>query len=350
MLVFISAVLLLLLALAAITLQKTYAYVPEVELKRQARAGNVTARQLYKAVAYGANLRLLMWLLIGLFAALGLALFVRLAPLFFGVLVVSLVLWLGFAWLPSSRLTRAGTLISHWFTPVVVKLLNWLNPILSPLTSAWYRRFPLFDHNGIYERDDLLAIVEQQRRQEDNRISPEVLDLVERALKFDSRYIRDIVKSKDKLRMVQGDEIVGPILLDELHATGFMDFPVYSTSKEQIVATLHLMTLDEAKQGGKVLDYSNRKVPYLHEADSLADALHAVYKTRQQLFMVVNSFDEFVGVVALEDILHALLGVPGEADFETHHDRQAVANKHKERKLPELDVEILPDSTEAVVE
>jgi len=69
MLEFISATILLLLALVAITLQKTYYYLPEAELKRQAQRGNALAKVLYRAVAYGANLRLLLWLLIGLFAA-----------------------------------------------------------------------------------------------------------------------------------------------------------------------------------------------------------------------------------------------------------------------------------------
>jgi CBS domain containing-hemolysin-like protein len=347
---FIFAVLLLVLALATITLQKTYAYVPEAELKRQARAGNGTARELYRAVAYGANLRLLLWLLIGIFAATGLVLFVRIAPLFFGVFVVSLVLWLGFAWMPSSRLSKVGALISRWCTPAIVRVLSVLNPVLSPITHAWYRRFPLFDHNGMYEKDDLLAVIKQQRNQEDNRISSEVLDIVERALQFDTKAVRDIVKSRQQIHLVSATETVGPVLLDELHATGFLDFPVYSGTKDNIVATLHLMTLDEAKQGGSVLDYADKKVAYLHEADNLADALHALYKTRQQLFIVVNNFDEFVGVVALEDILHALLGAPGRIDFDAHTDRQAVAAKHKSEPLPEPEMEILPNSPETVVE
>jgi len=231
-----------------------------------------------------------------------------------------------------------------------VWLLSVLNPLFSRLTNNWYRRFPLFDHSGIYEREDLLSVIDQQRRQEDNRISTEILDLVERALKFDTKAVRDIVKPRKQVHMVNGDETVGPILLDELHATGFIDFPVYVGAKDKIVATLHLMTLEEAKHGGRVLEYSDNNVAYLHEADSLADALHAVYKTSQQLFIVVNSFDEFVGVVALEDILHALLDAPGNAEFEVHHDRSAVAAKHKARKTAETDMEIVPDLDEAVVE
>lgn len=350
MLDFIAAIVLLLLALIAIILQKTYDYLPEVELKRQARKGNQTARLLYRAVAYGSNLRLLLWLLIGLFAGLGLTLFVRVAPFYLGVATVALILWLGFAWLPSSRLTKAGEYMSRWCTPAIVWLLNLVQPLSSRLTSRWYHRFPLFNHNGVYERDDLLAIIAQQRAQTDNRIAPEILDLVEHALQFDRYAVRDIVRPRQKLRVVSADEAVGPILLDELHATGQRDFPVYRGKPDQIVATLHLITLDEAKHGGKVLDYSDHNVAYLHEADSLAAAMQAVYKTRQQLFIVIDSFDDFVGVVALEDILQALLGAPGEADFDFHHDRAAVARKHQPAASDEPDVELLPETPETVVE
>jgi len=351
MLEFIAAIVLLLLALAAITLRKTYYYVPEVELKRQARAGNGLAKTLYRAVAYGGSLRLLLWLLIGVFAACGVTLFVRVAPPAFGILVVLVVLLLGFAWMPSSRLTRIGEFVANALTPTVVFLLRVLNPVFSRLTSLWHRRFPLEVHSGLYEKDDLAELISQQREQTDNRIPEEILELVNRALHFDSYKVRDVLLPRKQLKAVKADELVGPVLLDELHATGQTDFPVYETSKDKVTAVLHVLTLDDAKQGGKVIDYATRKVAYLHESDNLATALHAVYTTKQRLFVVVNSFDEYVGIVTLEDILHVLVGTPAEqAEFDTYLDRQAVASRHDKHKQPEPDMEVLPEEPETVVE
>lgn len=350
MLEFIAAIVLLLLALAAITLRKTYYYVPEVELKRQARAGNSLANTLYRVVAYGASLRLLLWLLIGIFAACGVTLFVKIAPPVFGILVVLVVLLLGFAWMPNSRLTKTGELVAKLLTPSVAWLLRVLNPIFSRVTNLWHRRFPVEVHSGLYEKEDLIGLIAQQREQADNRISEEVLELVNRALHFDTYKVRDVLRPRKQLTAVKADELVGPLLLDELHKTGQPDFPVYETSKDKITAVLHVLTLEDAKQGGKVIDYATRKVAYLHESDTFATALHAVYQTKQRLFVVVNSFDEYVGVVTLEDILNVLVGTPGEADFDTYLDRQAVAKRHDKRPEPEPDIEVTSEESELVTE
>ena len=346
MFTFIVAIILLLLALIAITLRKTYYYLPEAELKRQARAGDHLSKILYRAVAYGVNLRLLLWFLIGLFTALGLTLFVRLAPFVFGIFIVSIVLWLGFAWMPSTKLTVYGARLSVWFTPSIVWLLDRLNPVFSRVTSWWHKKFPPQTHSGMYERTDLAELIEHQRQQPDNRIAPEILDLMQRVLRFDKYAVHDITVPRKLVKAVKASEPVGPILLDELHASGFSDFPVYETSPNELIGTLHIISLEDAKHGGKVSDYARLKLAYLHEDDTLADALEAVYKTRQQLFIVINSFDEYVGITTLEDILHTLLGKPEGPKFDFHTDRQSVANKHpkpqkvhKKEKIETVEIE-----------
>lgn len=349
MLSFIVAILLLLLALAALTLRKTYYYLPEVELKRQARTGDQLAKMLYRAVAYGPALRLLLWIVIGVSAAVGLELFVRIAPVFFGIVVVAVMLWLGFAWMPSTHLTGYGARVTMWFTPTVVWLLGKLNPVLSFLTGWWHKRFPLQEHTGAYERDDLVHLVHRQVRQADNRVPAEILELVSNALQFDTFKVRDVVVPRKQVKSIGQDDAVGPIFLDELHATGHTRFPVHGKAADDIVGTLHLITLDEAKAGGHVRDYMEKPPVFLHEADTLAEALQVAYHTRQQLFVVVNGFDEYVGIVTLEDILRRLIGQPGFSEFEAHHDRAAVATKYekpaksapKEEKSPEPASEVV---------
>jgi len=350
MLSFIVAIVLLLLALIALTLRKTYYYVPEAELKRQARGGDALAKTLYRAVAYGTNLRLLLWVLIGLFAALGLVLFVRIAPVVFGLVVVALVLLLGFAWMPRTRLTRYGARLAVWSTPVIVWLLGWLNPVLSRFATWWHKRYPTQAHTGLYERSDLLQLIAQQKAQADNRIPTEILDLMTNALQFDSRKVRDLIVPRAEVKGVGKDDAVGPILLDELHATSFSRFPVFGASSDDIIGTLQLLSLDEAKAGGYVHDFMDSKLAYAHEADTLAEALRVIYQTKQQMLIVINSFDEYVGIITLEDLLQALIGKPALEEFANHHDRTAVVGKHPKTKKTIPKPETLPETKEEVVE
>lgn len=347
----IPAVVLLLVTLTALTLRKTYYYLPEAELKRQARSGDKLAKTLYRAVAYGADLRLLLWSITGISAAVGLELFVRFAPMYLGIVVVAIVLWLGFAWMPSTKLTRYGARLTVWCTPSVVWLLRKLNPVFSRLTAQWHKRFPLPNHTGMYEREDLSRLIKRQAAQPDNRVLPEVLELMHRALKFDEYTVSGITVPHKAVKAVGKNDAVGPIFLDELHATGFTRFPVYDKSPDEIVGTLHLITLDEAKEAGHVRDFMDSHVAYLHEDDNLADALQAVYTTKQQLFVVINTHGEYVGIATLEDMLQSLFGALAVSDFDAHHDREAVAAKHTAVPEPvEAEEEKLPETPETVVE
>lgn len=347
---FIIAIGLLLLALVGLTLRKTYYYLPEPELKRQARSGDGLAKTLYRAVGYGTNLRILLWVLIGLFSAAGLVLFVRIAPIVFGFVVVVVVLWLGFAWMPRTRLTTYGARIAVWCTPSIVWLLSHLNPLLSRLTLWWHKRYPVHAHTGLYERADLITLIRRQREQLDNRIPVEILDLMTNALRFDTRKIRDIVVARKQVRGIGQDDAVGPILLDELHATGYNRFPVFGASADDIVGTLHLLHLDEAKAGGHVRDYMDTTLAYAHEADSLAAALRVIYQTKQQLLIVVNSFDEYVGIITLEDMLRELIGQPNLDEIDNPHDRSAVVGRHPKPKKSSAKPEKLSETEETVVE
>lgn len=349
MLTFIVALLCIALSFVALTLRKTFYYLPEKELRRQAKQGDELAKVLYRAVAYGSSLQLLLWLLIGVFAAVGFVLFARLAPPIFGITAIALLLWLGFVWMPGTRLTGLGARLAVWSTPVLVGMLRYLDPILSRSAGWIGRRYPQ-SHSGLYERSDLLELIDMQKRQTDSRIPVEELELAERALRFDQHKIRNVVVPRKQVKAVGKDDAVGPILLDELHATGYSRFPVYGKSEKDIIGTLHLISLEEARQGGHVRDYFETGVVYLHEGDTLADALHAVYTTKHQLFVVVNSFEEYVGIVTLEDILHSLLGQPVEDEFGAHHDITAVAARHPKKKKSPPKEEKLSETPPEVVE
>jgi CBS domain containing-hemolysin-like protein len=67
---------------------------------------------------------------------------------------------------------------------------------------------------------------------------------------------------------------------------------------------------------------------------------------------VVNSFNEYVGIVTLSDILNRLLG-EAEKSFEEHDDRKAVASRHSQPEPtvePSAAAEIVPTDSSEMVE
>lgn len=328
---YILAAIFLLLAIGGVVVRKTYYYVPLRELKRRAERGEPLARRLYPAAAYGGGLRVLLWLYIGLMSAASIILLARLLPIWASLAVVGPLLWATFSWLPASRVTPFGARLTLMVTPIVVWLLNYLGPWLGRGSDVVYKHNPAMAHTGLFERSDLVELIEQQQRQADSRLGDEELEIARRALNFSEYKVHDVLVPRKGVKTVLASDNIGPVLIDELHKNKQGYALVRAEPKSDFVGTLAFKSLG-IESHGQVRGTMNKEVFYVHENDPLAQALHAFFATHQPLFVVVNSFEEYVGIITLEGILHQLLGeVPGDG-FEDHHSAAAVAARHPKAK------------------
>jgi len=323
----IIAVVLLLLALAGIVVRKTYYYLPIRELKRQAEKHDQLATQLYRAAAYGNSLRSLLWLYIGLTSAASLVLLARVLPIWASLAVVGPLLWIAFSLLPATRTTKLGARLTMLVTPPIAWLLNYLHPLLGRSADIVEKRYTAPAHTGLFERADLLDLIKRQQQQADSRLTDEELEIVKRALGFADHKVADIMIPRKRIKTVLADDTVGPILIDEVHKSGQGHALVRASRKGAFVGTLAFEQLD-LKSTGKVRDIMEASIYYLHENDPLNQALHAFFVTNRSLFVVVNSFEEYVGILTIENVLHQLLGhVPGD-DFDQYADIAVVSARH----------------------
>ena len=339
---------LLVLALAGIAIRKTYYAIPLAELKRRAKQHDPVAGKLYRAVAYGSSLRSLLWLYIGFVSAGSIILFARVLPVWASLLIVGPLLWIAFSLLPASRPSKVSLQLTVLMTPLISWLLNYLHAVLQPGAKAVETRVLPTKHTGLFERDDLLRLIEQQQAQNDNRLTDEELEILKRALTFSEHTVADILLPRQQVKTVVASDVAGPILIDELHKSGQQRIPVRDTAKGPFVGVLLVSRLT-LKTTGQVRDIMEPTVYYLHEEDSLREALHAFFITNQPLFIVVNTAEAFVGVITIEAIIQQLLGhVPGN-DFDQYADPAAVAARHHHPAEPEkldleTEVEILDES------
>ena len=325
---FIFALVLIVLAFVAIVVKKTYSLLPAKELKRRARANDATAKTLWRAAAYGASLQVLLWVIIVVAFAASFVLLDQVAPWPLAFLAMLAVIGYGFVWLPSGRVTRFGINLAAWAAPAMGWLLHYLHPLLRrSLTFVQNHRVAAV-HTGLYEREDLLALLERQKQQVDSRFSTEELDLLTHTLTFGQKTTGDIMVPRREARLVSADEAIGPMLMQDLHASGHSRFPVYKDKPDNIVGTLHLRDLVSLKNTGHVRDIMQPAVFYVHEAYPLEQVLHAFLKTKYHLFIVVNKFEEFVGIITIEDIIEQILGAQIVDEFDAYDDLRAVAADH----------------------
>lgn len=314
-----------LFTLLAVSLQRTYARVPLKELKHRARQGDELARALTRAVNYGHSLRAVLWFLIGIFGAGFFLMIATLAPLWFALSASAALIWFGFVWIPAARVTFVGQKLAAFCAPVFAYVLVYLHPIIDWLVRFIRRHRPLRVHTGLYDRQDIIDLLTRQQVQPDNRIEQAELSIALHALTFGDNTVSQHMTPRRVVKAVSADEPLGPIIMDELHASGFSRFPVYADKKDNIVGTLHLRDLVHAAHSGTVEKLMKKGVAFVHEDQSLHDALQAILKTHRQLFIVVNSFEEYVGIITIEDILETILGSAIIDEFDQYDDLRAVA-------------------------
>ena len=348
----IIAGILALLMLLAIVLNKTYHHLPLKELKRQARHGQQPAGTLYRAAAYGSSLQSLLFVVVVLSAAGSFVLLGTAVNPWLAFLLVAFLIWMGFLWLPSSRLTSFSSRLATWASPLLAWILHYAHPLLEKVSKVIHDRYGIDVHTGLYDKTDLLELLQWQKEQSDSRINPAEIELAQRALMFGDKLVRDVMVARQKVKQVGTSERISPVLIDELHQSGFSRFPVYEGKKDHIVGTLYLKDLlAEAKSSKSISSIMKRDIRYIHEDFTLHQVLQAFFKTKRHLFVVINKFEEFVGIVTVEDALSQIVGGQVSDEFDQYEDIKAVAAA-KISQMPDEHVaeDGQEDSTPEIVE
>lgn len=321
----ILSVVLGLLTLLAVSLQRTYARVPLKELKLRARHGDELAGAIMKAVGYGHSLRAVLWFFIGVMAAGFFVVTSLAAPVWLALTASVLLIWVGFVLIPAARISFAGEKIAAWCAPLLARFVSYLHPMIDSAVRFIRKHRPLRIHTGIYDRQDLINLLEQQQVQPDNRIEKAELEIALHALKFGDDTVAQHTVPRRVVKAVSVDEPLGPIIMNELHSSGHSRFPVYENKQDNIIGTLYLRDIVRAKSSGTLRKLMKPEVSYIHEDQSLYDALQAILRTHRQLFIVVNSFEEYVGIITIEDVLETIIGSPIIDEFDQYDNLRAVA-------------------------
>jgi len=346
----ISGYVLIVIALLALVLQRLYSSVPARELKRLAQKGDHLAKALYRPVAYGASLRLLLWTIMGVTMSAGLLIVLPHLPTLAGFALLAALMAISFVWAPSMRLTVHTAQLAAFAAPSLVKILYYTHTPFDYVSGQVSRVRDLPRHSRLYEKQDLQELLELQEEQVDNRILQHELDLARRALAFDEKNASDIVQPRKEAHLVDADETIGPILLDQLHQSGQNSFLVYKDKKDNIIGSLSMRDAIEAKQGGRVFDLVHSDLTFVHEDFTLRQVLDAFQKTGHNVAVVVNKFEEFMGVVTVDAVIRQLFGDPGENAVDNYENRSSVAaytaGKAEEQELEqEEDIVVQEEST-----
>ena len=301
------------------------------QLKRKAMLGDKNAKIVYPLHSTGYQL-LLCVLAINITTNAIIAVLIANKSGNIYAVIFSLLLILIFGELiPILYLRKRVISITAFSAPILRKILGFMSPIVKPLAKIIEKS--VGNDEKIYSKEELLNMFNGQKLAPGSDITPAELKMIKSVLQFGDKKIREVMTPRRMVQVVTKDDEVGPVLMNELHKSGYSRFPVVSEPKHfNFVGTLYLRDLVGESGTKKVKDLMSSGVRYVHEEESLDHALRAFLKTHHHLFVVVNSFEEFVGVLSIEDVLETAIGSEIVDEFDAHDDLRAVAKSLAEKE------------------
>lgn len=297
------------------------------ELERRADQDDETARGLLRREALLGDIISLQRICVAVLLVIVTLLVVMLFGWVLGVIIAVFVA------LEYGNVARLGLIQSN-----ATKLYQKIEPRLLAAIERYPAIFALIrsmkpdagSEMHLESREQLLHLISQAG----DIVTADEKRLIKHALQFDDRLIEEIMTPVSMIDSINQSELLGPLVLDDLHKTGHSRFPVTDGDSSHIVGVLHLrnlLTLDTGKHTTTAAKAMEPRVFYIRDDQTLAHALAAFLKTHHHLFIVINEFRETVGLLTLEDVMEALLGRRIVDEFDAHEDLRAVAARNPRR-------------------
>lgn len=152
--------------------------------------------------------------------------------------------------------------------------------------------------------------------------------LVEAVLTLKERPVREIMVPKDKIVYVNSNELLGPLVLDQLYRSKLLHFPV-KNAKNEVVGAIHTASLNslEVKESFRAGDILDPNIYYIRDDYTMADALDTFLRNGCHFCLVVNNYGKVVGMVNFSDLTMEIFGDLKIDDFQRDDDSLAVAKR-----------------------
>jgi CBS domain containing-hemolysin-like protein len=325
-----------------ISIAKVYRTIPLIELKRRARAGQEPAKSLYKVASYRYSSQFLLLSLATIASAVLFVILDRRSPSWVAFIANLALIWLAYIWIPRSSIN----IVSQYMAQILARPIGWVLQYIHPPLNYLHKMKSKPAHTGLYERADILRLLSAQQKQSDNRIEDFEIDLLKHVVDFGHKRVLNVMTPKRRVHAISVRETLGPIVLSELHKSNHRYFPVYEGKPSNIVGTLGIVSLAGIKMTVGVDEVMNQAIYYVHEEQTLGEVLQIMIRTSQELFIVINSLEEYSGIITAKDILRNLVGEVITEEFDEYNNREFVAKKftakpENETKLPEDSTEVL---------
>lgn len=156
----------------------------------------------------------------------------------------------------------------------------------------------------INSREEFLHLLDKS----ENIITRDHRKLIVNGLMFDNTTVKEVMVERLMVRMIEKDELLGPLVLNDLHKSGHSKLPVVRSNFDEVVGVLYLdhvfeITSDKTKTAEDVMD---QKIIYVEQDQSLDEALKLMLKSGMNILIVTDGDQNNVGIVTMTDLMNYL--------------------------------------------
>jgi CBS domain containing-hemolysin-like protein len=190
---------------------------------------------------------------------------------------------------------------------------RWEPKILTFLDKSSFVRFILgADHRLPHDQkiesvEQLLHLVETSA----GVLTDDQRTIVTHGLTWHTTPVSAIMTDVKNIVSIKHSELLGPLVLDDLHRSGHNRFPVTRGNIDTIIGVLDirlLLDVTAGKRSETVEKTMSAQVLRIESDETLPAALHMLQKSHQHMLIIVDDDGKTVGLLTLADITGSLLG------------------------------------------
>lgn len=319
---------LIVVSLCLTAMSSAFASLSTAHLRYWARQKDPAAKKLYPLKARGSAVLLALELMRAFSVSGAIILLAGMFSPWLAWLTASGIFFLAFIVLTQIYLKPFGLRLLAALSNPLLALTQALKPVTLPLGR-------MLDHFIASEpvtltKSDLSRMVEEVSV-DDTDLSEEELRIIRQALSFGDKTVHDVMTPWSVVSMIKENEILTPIVLDELYKSGHRRFPVRSDDGKETVGLLYMSDIISITNRPPLAkDLMHTPVVFVNEDRELDHALQAFLKSKQHMFVVVNASAEAVGLLTIDDVIVQIIGKPIADAFDKYEDKQAVAEAKKQ--------------------
>lgn len=278
------------------------------DLKRKADLGDKRAKKIY-AVRKKGNL-LLVTLLLGN-VCVNAAIAVFMGSMFSGVvatIISTLMITILGEIFPQAIFSRFALTIGSRVTWLVRVFIFVLYPIAAPisfiLNKALGEELPT-----LYSKNELRAIISEHSKSSQSDTKEHEFGIAAGAFTFGDKMVKDVMVPRSAVISVGQNDILDKKTLMLIGKYGYPRIPVINKESYEVQGIIYTYDLLIPKNLNRpAIEVCDKEIFYVKEDDKLAHVLDAFIKKQRHLFIVINSFDEYSGIITIEDILEDIIG------------------------------------------